>query len=96
MKKFLVTVGLLAVASTLVACGGGSDPDPDPDPVPESSPDQTSSTPASTSSAGTSNNQTRTGQFIDSVVSGLSYSSTSFSGITNAQGEFKYAIGEKT
>jgi len=37
-----------------------------------------------------------TGQFIDSPVQGLKYQSASFSGITNAGGEFKYRLAEST
>ena len=37
-----------------------------------------------------------TGQFIDSPVQGLRYLSASFSGSTNASGEFQYRIAEST
>ena len=37
-----------------------------------------------------------TGQFIDSPVQGLRYQSASFSGTTNAAGEFQYRIAEST
>ena len=41
-----------------------------------------------------SSTDSKTGTFIDSPVMGLSYSSTSHSGITNSAGEFTYTEGE--
>lgn len=45
-------------------------------------------------SAGSSGDNVLTGRFLDSAVSGLSYRTTSQSGTTNANGEFKYLAGE--
>ncbi len=43
---------------------------------------------------GEENNNAKTGSFVDSPVEGLSYSTATQSGITNAAGEFKYRDGE--
>lgn len=42
----------------------------------------------------TTTSDTQTGQFIDSVVEGLTYKSTSTSGTTNSSGEFSFVSGE--
>ena len=46
------------------------------------------------SQSSSTTSDTKTGTFIDSPVMGLSYSSTSHSGITNSAGEFTYTKGE--
>jgi len=43
---------------------------------------------------GADQNEVRTGVFIDSPVSGMSYNTASLSGITNTKGEFSYRAGE--
>lgn len=46
------------------------------------------------SSANNSEPQVQTGAFIDSAVEGLRYSTPTRSGMTNANGEFQYLVGE--
>jgi hypothetical protein len=45
-------------------------------------------------SGGSSDEEVLTGRFLDSACAGLSYSTESRSGITNANGEFTYLAGE--
>ena len=45
--------------------------------------------------AGSEALQTRTGQFIDSPVAGLGYRTATLSGLTDAEGKFKYLLGEQ-
>lgn len=80
MKYINVLMGCVVLLSTflLSACGGGG-----------------SSSGAATTSSGTAPASTaKTGTFLDSAVSSISYRTATQSGTTNANGEFSYQDGE--
>lgn len=82
LLRALIAAGL---TSGLVACGGGSSD--------SSSTDGGNDGPAPIDPPTSS--QELTGQFVDSPVQGLTYVTSSGSGITNANGEFTYTDGDE-
>ncbi len=85
MKPLISLCSTVILAGALSACGGAG--------VTVSPSGQSDSTAPST--ADSSNNlNVRTGQFLDSAVSGLYYETDSFSGFTDEYGSFSYVPGE--
>ena len=78
------TAAALAITIALSACGGGGGGDA-----------PTGSNPASTSPTQTSNNQFKTGVFLDSPVQGLSVVNQSGATVTTGiRGQFQYVAGD--
>lgn len=83
LLRALVAAGL---ASSLVACGGGSSGSSDADGGNDGKNPPVNPPPSS---------EKLTGQFVDSPVQGLTYVTSSGSGTTNANGEFTYKDGDE-
>ena len=87
MKCFKYITTSVVTALMLAGCGGGGS-------------DSTSTTPDTTTNNMTTNDTTTKdtaliGKFVDAPVAGLSYSTPSYSGETDANGQFKYKVGEQ-
>ena len=77
---YIKSLGLFLIVSLLVACGGGGDGD-----SPGGGPSGTPSPQPDILS----------GVFLDSLVSGVNYTTETQSGMTNSDGEYNYTDGEE-
>ncbi len=79
----------LVLSLLITACGGGSS-----DSVTEPVAPPAAAPPAAAAPPPAANVQTLTGQFLDSAVAGMAYTTETQSGATDANGNFSYVPGE--